>query len=351
MKRPLRVLVVDDSALMRRMLTEILSSDPELEVIGTATDPLVAREKIKQLNPDVLTLDIEMPHMDGISFLEKIMVLRPMPVVMISSLTTEGADASLRALELGAVDVVAKPTSGQHRFREQADEIIAKVKAAAGARLRPRTGAPAATPRPANADYRANGRRLVAIGSSTGGVEALTEVLGHLPAGSPPILVAQHMPARFVPHFAARLNAICVIGVSEARDGERVQPGHAYIAPGGVHLELVREGPGYRCRLGHSERVSGHCPSVDVLFRSFAGQAGAAAVGVILTGMGADGAQGLLAMRQAGARTLGQDQGSSLIYGMPRVAYECGAVEMQLPLNRIADQILQLCAQQPAAGN
>jgi two-component system, chemotaxis family, protein-glutamate methylesterase/glutaminase len=347
-KPKLRVLIVDDSALMRKILTEILSSDPGLEVIDTASDPLVAREKIKLLNPDVITLDIEMPRMDGISFLEKIMTLRPMPVVMISSLTTEGADVSLRALELGAVDVIAKPTSGQHRFREQADEIIAKVKAAAGARIRSRANRPAPAQRPALANFRGNGR-LVAIGSSTGGVEALSEVLTHLPTGSPPILIAQHMPARFVPSFAARLDATCAITVSEARDGEPIRPGHAYIAPGGVHLAIARSGTGYRCKLGGSERVSGHCPSVDVLFESFADQVGASAVGVILTGMGADGAQGLLAMRKAGARTLGQDQNTSLIYGMPRMAHECGAVETQLPLSRVAEQILHLCSHEAAS--
>jgi two-component system chemotaxis response regulator CheB len=341
-KRPIRVLIVDDSALMRQMLTEILSSDAGIEVIDTASDPYIAREKIKALNPDVVTLDIEMPRMNGISFLEKIMTLRPMPVVMISSLTTEGADISLRALELGAVDVIAKPGTAQHRIREHREEIVAKVKAAAGARLRPLAGLSAAAPAAA-ADYR-SGDRLVAIGASTGGVEALGGVLAMMPPGAPPILIVQHMPARFVPSFAGRLNGTCAITVCEAQDGERIKPGHAYIAPGDVHLRLARSGRGFRCALHGSERVSGHCPSADVLFQSFAAEAGPRAVGVILTGMGADGADGLLAMRRAGARTIGQDQGSSLIYGMPRVAFEAGAVELQLPLGRIAGKILALCA-------
>jgi two-component system, chemotaxis family, protein-glutamate methylesterase/glutaminase len=343
-QRLIRVLIVDDSALMRQMLTEILSSDPEIEVIDTASDPFIAREKIKTLNPDVVTLDVEMPRMDGLSFLEKIMTLRPMPVIMISSLTTEGADISLRALEIGAVDVIAKPTTAQHRFREHSEEIVAKVKAAAGARLRPLAGDRPSGPTEAQSHYRPNGR-LVAIGASTGGVEALTAVLKALPGGAPPILIAQHMPARFVPSFAARLNGNCAVTVSEAQDGERIRPGHVYIAPGGVHLRVARSGTGFRCELAGHERVSGHCPSVDVLFNSFAEHVGGRSVGVILTGMGSDGADGLLAMRRVGARTIGQDQGSSLIYGMPRVAFEAGAVETQLPLGRVAAQILTLCSQ------
>lgn len=349
--KPIRVLIVDDSALMRRIISEILSSDPEIEVLGTAGDPLIAREKIKQLNPDVLTLDVEMPHMDGLSFLEKIMTLRPMPVVMISSLTTEGADISLRALELGAVDVVAKPVAGQHRLREQGEDIIAKVKAAAGARLawrssRLQTPRPPATGPEASA-YRWNGR-LVAIGASMGGVEAIMALLGALPEGAPPILIAQHMPASFTAAFAARLNKHCAIAVSEARDGDRLMPGHAYIAPGDIHLRLARSGTGYRCRLDGHERVSGHCPSVDVLFQSFAGVAGHHALGVILTGMGQDGAKGLRAMRDAGARTIGQNQDTSLVYGMPRAAFEAGAVETQCPLGQIAAAILHLCGQSGA---
>jgi two-component system chemotaxis response regulator CheB len=331
---------------MRGILTEILSSDPDIEVIGTAEDPHDARQKIKLLNPDVVTLDIEMPHMHGIDFLEKIMTLRPMPVVMISSLTTEGADESLRALELGAVDFIAKPMDWHVGIAEKREEIISKVKAAGGARLRPSSSRQVRRePRPSA--YQCGGR-VVAVGASTGGVEALGRLLSALPAGSPPILVAQHMPERFVPVFANRLDGNCEISVSEARDGQKLQPGHAYIAPGDRHLRLAKSGTSYVCRLGGNERVSGHCPSVDVLFHSVAEQAGAGAVGVILTGMGRDGASGLLAMRQAGAHTIGQDATSSLIYGMPRVAFESGAVEEQLPLGEIAARVLDLCAREHA---
>ena len=342
MKKPVRVLVVDDSALMRQMLTEMLSSDPDIEVIDTASDPYDAREKIKQLNPDVITLDVEMPRMDGIRFLEKIMTLRPMPVVMVSSLTTEGAQITLQALELGAVDAVAKP-SGHDGLDELRDEVVAKVKAAAVARLQPRrAGTPAFK---APIDYRSCGRTVVAIGASTGGVEALSMVLAAMPAGAPPILITQHMPPRFVPFFAQRLNTACAVTVRQAEDGDHLLPGHVYIAPGNTHLRIARSGTRFRCLVSGRERVSGHCPSVDVLFQSFADQVGADAVGVILTGMGGDGAEGLLAIRKNGGHTIGQDQGSSLIYGMPRVAFEQGAVEIQLPLARIAERVLALCGQ------
>ena len=348
MQKKLRVLIVDDSPLMRQILTEMLSSDPDIVVAGTATDPFDAREKIKLLNPDVITLDIEMPNMHGIDFLEKIMTLRPMPVVMISSLTTEGAEESLRALELGAVDFIAKPTDWQDGLEEKREEIVAKVKAAGHARLRPRST------RPVRGEARQTGYRcgdrIVAVGASTGGVEALGQLLGAMPAGGPPILVTQHMPERFVPVFARRLDKVCEITISEARHGELIEAGHAYIAPGNMHLRLAKSGSGYKCRLDAGERVSGHCPSVDVLFQSVADAAGAAAVGVILTGMGRDGAAGLLAMRQAGARTIGQDDTTSLIYGMPRVAFEAGAVEEQLPLGRIAARVLALCALQHVKG-
>jgi two-component system chemotaxis response regulator CheB len=281
--------------------------------------------------------------MHGIDFLEKIMTLRPMPVVMISSLTTEGADVTLRALELGAVDFIAKPTDLRHGLREKREEITAKVKAAAGARIRPlrRSASPAG--RPAG-HFRSNGK-IVAIGASTGGVEALGEVIGALPLGCPPVLITQHMPERFVPCFAKRLDDSCQVAVSVARDGEEILPGHVYFAPGDTHLRLARSGGAYRCKPEGHDLVSGHCPSVDVLFQSVAENAGAGAIGVILTGMGRDGAAGLLAMRQAGAHTIGQDEASSLIYGMPRVAFERGAVEAQYPLGRIAERILNLCAE------
>ncbi|WP_428687693.1 protein-glutamate methylesterase/protein-glutamine glutaminase [Roseibium sp.] len=342
---PVRVLIVDDSALIRKMLTEMLSRDPDIEVIGTAQDPYVAREKIKSLNPDVITLDIEMPKMDGIEFLKKIMKLRPMPVLMVSSLTQQGADATLHALEIGAVDYVAKPTQDlQHGLAEKCEEITSKVKAAAAARVQSRPGGkPARIQRLSSAPGYRSTETVVAIGASTGGVEALTNVLTVLPPDSPAILVTQHMPASFTRSFARRLDGICAINVTEARDGVRVLPGHAYLAPGDQHLQLSRSGANYTCRIGGQERVSGHCPSVDVLFRSVADCAGNNAIGVILTGMGKDGAKGLLAMRQAGARTLGQNEASSVVYGMPRVAQEIGAVEEQLSLSQIPRRILDIC--------
>jgi len=345
---PVRVLIVDDSALIRKMLTEMLSSDPDIEVLGTAQDPYVAREKIKQLNPDVITLDIEMPRMDGIEFLRKIMTLRPMPVVMVSSLTQQGADATLHALEIGAVDYVAKPTQDlQHGLADKRAELIAKVKAAASARVRA-AARPTAVPRNPlkTAPGYSSTEMVVAIGASTGGVEALTELLAALPPVSPAILVTQHMPASFTRTFAKRLNGMCAISVSEAADGVRLLPGHVYLAPGDRHLALGRSGANYTCRIGGQERVSGHCPSVDVLFHSMAKCAGANGIGIILTGMGKDGGQGLLAMRQAGARTLGQDEATSVVYGMPRVAQDMGAVEVQLPLNRIAKTMLDICVTQ-----
>lgn len=341
---PLRVLIVDDSALMRRMLGDMLASDPDLDVIGYAEDPFVAREKIKQLNPDVLTLDVEMPRMHGLDFLEKIMTLRPMPVVMISSLTTEGAEVTIRALELGAVDFVAKPTNLQHGLSEQRAEIVAKVKMAGRARVRSlRRSEP--TPPHEGLAGRLNGK-IVAIGASTGGVEALGQVLGALPKQSPPILISQHMPERFVPCFANRLNAACQVTISVARDGEPVEAGHVYVAPGNIHLQLAKSAQGFCCRLRGDERVSGHCPSVDVLFQSVAKHAGPNAIGLILTGMGADGARGMASMKAMGAYTIGQDEASSLVYGMPRVAFEQGAVDEQLPLSRIAARVLKLCSRE-----
>lgn len=342
-KHSIRVLIVDDSLLMRKMLSEILSSDPQLEVVEMAKDPYDAREKIKRTNPDVITLDVEMPRMHGIDFLEKIMTLRPMPVVMISSLTQEGADVTLRSLELGAVDFISKPTSCHLNFEEQREEIIAKVKMAAKARIRPLL-ADATRSQRLTATYRSNGM-VVAIGASTGGVEALGQLLCALPIGCPPVLVTQHMPERFIPSFAKRLDNNCVARIAVAQDGQPIEAGHIYFAPGEVHLQLSKSSNGYFCRLRHGERISGHCPSVDALFQSVAEHAGSGAVGVILTGMGRDGASGLLAMRQAGAKTIGQDESTSLVYGMPRIAFEYGAVEEQLPLNRIGERVLNICAQ------
>ncbi|MGC1301029.1 MAG: chemotaxis response regulator protein-glutamate methylesterase [Caulobacteraceae bacterium] len=330
-----RVLIVDDSATMRSLIAAVLRRDPELEVIGQAADPLEARQAIKTLDPDVITLDVEMPNMNGLDFLEKIMRLRPMPVVMVSTLTARGAEATLEALELGAVDCVAKPsTAGMHAF----DDLADKVKAAARAKVRPLGDAP---PRQAPMrDFTSNGS-VLALGSSTGGVEALIAILSHFPANCPPTVITQHMPATFTKSFADRLNRLCAPEVREATEGALLNPGHVYIAPGGeAHLEIGGSDQ-LRCRVRPGEPVNGHRPSVDVLFSSVARTVGARAVGVILTGMGRDGARGLLAMREAGARTLGQDEPSSIVYGMPKVAFEIGAVERQLPLDRMAAEILR----------
>jgi two-component system chemotaxis response regulator CheB len=339
-----RVIIVDDSAFVRQVLSEILSSDPSIAVVGTAPDPLVAREMIKTLNPDVVTLDIEMPRMDGLAFLEKIMTLRPMPVIMISSLTQKGADAALRALEIGAIDFVAKPMIGlSDGFAALRDEIIAKVKAAAGAHVRPLSrDRPRTAPLSPGFAY-SSSERLIAVGASTGGVEALQELLMSFPPDAPAILVTQHMPALFTASFAERLNNCCAVGVSQARDGERVLPGHVYIAPGGFHLELARNGANYVCWVHEQPLVSGHRPSVDVLFRSVAKAAGPNSVGIILTGMGKDGAAGLLEMRHAGASTIGQDEASCVVYGMPKAAHDCGATEVELPLSKIALEVLHHC--------
>jgi two-component system chemotaxis response regulator CheB len=345
MGTPVRVLIVDDSAVMRQLLSTLLSADPEIEVVGTAPDPHVARERIKALNPDVITLDIEMPHMDGVTFLRKIMTLRPTPVVMISTLTQAGAEITLEALEIGAVDFVAKPTQDlANAMAGLATELQAKVKGAARARVGVRR-APAAQSAPRVHQPRTHrpGGKIVAIGASTGGVEALKVVLMGLPPDCPPTLITQHMPPRFTAAFAERLNRECPMTVSQAMHEEIIEPGHVYIAPGSHHLELHRSGGRDTCRLSEAPPVSGHRPSVDVLFRSVARAAGRSAVGVILTGMGKDGAEGLLEMRQAGAATLGQNEESSLIYGMPRVAFERGGVMRQYALAQMSDAILDAC--------
>lgn len=351
MGKKIRVLIVDDSAVIRQLLSSILSEDPEIEVVGTAADPFIARERIKELDPDVVTLDIEMPNMDGVTFLRKIMTLRPTPVIMISTLTKAGADITLEALEIGAVDFIAKPTTNlSSNLAEIASELQGKVKAAAHARVgirrQPARAAAPNPPRHINPD-----RHIIAIGASTGGVEALKCVLMGMPAVCPPILITQHMPPRFTGAFAARLSRECPIRVSEAEHQQIVEPNHAYIAPGSHHMELVRYGGRYHCSLNEGPPVSGHRPSVDVMFRSVARTAGDAAVAAILTGMGKDGAEGMLELRQAGAVTLGQDEASSLIYGMPRVAFERGGVMRQRPLSRIAEAILEACdGQKPLEG-
>ncbi|ABQ34334.1 MULTISPECIES: chemotaxis response regulator protein-glutamate methylesterase [Bradyrhizobium] len=346
----IRVLIVDDSAFVRQMLTDLLSSDPGIEVLGAAPNPIVARDMIKSLNPDVLTLDIEMPRMDGLAFLDKIMTLRPMPVLMISSLTQKGADTAVRALEMGAFDCVAKPVIGLvEGLPALRDEIVTKVKAAAAAKIRPRSGDEVRPLHRPGVSY-SSSEKIIAVGASTGGVEALQELLMAFPSDAPAVVITQHMPAMFTASFANRLNQLCAVTVKQAESGERVLPGHAYIAPGGCHLELARNGANYVCRVHDEPAVSGHRPSVDVLFRSVAHAAGLNAIGVILTGMGRDGALGLLEMRSAGASTIGQDEATCVVYGMPKAARECGAVEIELPLNKIADQVLKRCESLAARG-
>jgi two-component system, chemotaxis family, protein-glutamate methylesterase/glutaminase len=339
---PYKVLIVDDSSLMRQLLTEILSSDPELEVIGTAGDPFIAREKIKALCPDVLTLDIEMPRMDGLTFLEKLMRGHPMPVVMISSLTERGAETTLRALSLGAVDYVSKPKLDvANGTIEQTSEIIAKVKAAARVKVRGVT-TPATGPveLAAGCHFSAT-HKVVAVGSSTGGTEALKDLLSPLPADFPGLVMVQHMPEAFTRPFSERLNSLCRIRVQEAKDGDRILPGHALLAPGGHQMEVVRRGMAYAVRVYRGERVNRHLPSVDVLFSSCAKQLGKNAVGVLLTGMGADGAKGMLEMREAHAFTIAQDEATCVVFGMPREAILLGAVDQVLPLGRIPAALVQ----------
>lgn len=332
----IRVLVVDDSPTMRTIITSCLRRDPEIEVIGGAGDPIEARAAIKALNPDVITLDVEMPNMNGIEFLEKIMRLRPMPVVMVSTLTQKGAETTLAALELGAVDCVGKPTATN--AGDGFGELVDKVKAAAKARVRPLGEAPRA---PVRENFKGSSA-VLAIGSSTGGVEALISVLTAFPVNCPPTVITQHMPPGFTRSFAERLNRLCQPEVHEAHDGALLGPGKIFIAPGGSHLEITGRNH-MQCRISHDEPVGGHRPSVDVLFNSVARYAGANAVGAILTGMGRDGAEGLLAMRRAGAQTFGQDEASCVVYGMPRAAHEIGAVERQAPLSQIASLVLDAC--------
>jgi two-component system chemotaxis response regulator CheB len=342
MHSPYKVLIVDDSSLMRQLLTEILNSDPELEVIGTAGDPFVAREKIKALHPDVLTLDIEMPRMDGLTFLEKLMRGHPMPVVMISSLTERGAETTLRALSLGAVDYIAKPKLDVSTGTiEQASDIIAKVKAAARVKVRGvNAHETTAAALPAGYHFSAT-HKVVAIGASTGGTEALKDLLSPLPADFPGIVMVQHMPEAFTRPFAERLNSLCKIRVQEARDGDRILPGHALLAPGGHQMEVVRRGTEYAVRVYRGERVNRHLPSVDVLFSSCARQLGKNALGVLLTGMGADGAKGLLEMKEAHAFTIAQDEATCVVFGMPREAILLGAADQVLALGRIPAALLQ----------
>ncbi|HMD29569.1 MAG TPA: chemotaxis response regulator protein-glutamate methylesterase [Steroidobacteraceae bacterium] len=352
--RKIRVLVVDDSAVMRQLLSDILSSDPDIEVVGTAPDPYVAREKIKRLDPDVLTLDVEMPRMDGLAFLRNLMRLRPMPVVMCSSLTQNGAAVALDALSLGAVDFVAKPAVDVERgIREANQEIISKVKIAAQARVRPLAAVPtlvvpdrhdasAVLPKRSAPTHFATTDKIIAIGASTGGTEAIKEVLAHLPADIPGVVIAQHIPQAFCGPFAARMNANSALNVCVASDHQPILAGHAYIAPGDRHLLVVRNGARYQCRLSDGELVNRHRPSVDVLFRSVAQSAGRNSIGVMLTGMGRDGAEGMKEMREAGAATIAQDESTSVVWGMPGAAWQIGAAQSLHPLTQIAARIVAI---------
>lgn len=343
-----KVLIVDDSALIRSVMKEIIGSQPDMEVVGVAPDPIIARDLIKQTNPDVLTLDVEMPRMDGLDFLEKLMRLRPMPVVMVSSLTERGSEITLRALELGAVDFVTKPKiSIQSGMQEYTEMIADKIRAAAKASIRPRAVASADAPKTAGAESLPQMRnpllsseKLIIIGASTGGTEAIKEFLIKMPSDCPGILIAQHMPEGFTRSFAQRLDNLCKISVREAAGNERVLPGHAYIAPGHSHLRLVRSGANYMTQLDQGPPVNRHRPSVDVLFHSAAGCAGKNAVGVILTGMGKDGAQGMLEMRNAGAYNFAQDEASCVVFGMPREAIAVGASHEVVALQAMPGRVL-----------
>jgi two-component system chemotaxis response regulator CheB len=341
----LKVLIIDDSALIRSVMTEIVNSQPDMEVVGTAPDPLSAREMIKQTNPDVLTLDVEMPRMNGLEFLEKLMRLRPTPVVMVSTLTEAGSEAALKALELGAVDFVAKPRLGvRNNMNELTREIADKIRAAARAHIQRREAntAPIETPKPLSGQPLSSTDKIVFIGSSTGGTEALKEVLSRMPANAPAILMTQHMPESFTHSFAARLNSLSAMNVKEAENGERILPGHAYLAPGHSHLLVKKSGASYYCELSKTDPVNRHRPSVDVLFNSAAKTVGHNAIAALLTGMGKDGAAGMLAMRRAGAHTIAQNEATCVVYGMPRAAVELEAAEQIVALNDVAAAILKL---------
>lgn len=343
-----KVIVVDDSALVRSLLTEIINRQKDMECIGTANDPLIAREMIRDLNPDVITLDVEMPRMDGIDFLGRLMRLRPMPVVMISTLTEQGAEVTMRALELGAVDFVAKPRVGlSSGLNDLATQIVDKIRVAAVAHVRrasKESAAPAqpgGAPRPAAALLgRVSTEKLICIGASTGGTEAIKEILVRMPADSPGIVITQHMPPGFTTSFAARLNTLCQITVKEAVNGERILPGHAYIAPGGKQFYLNRSGANYVAVVDDGEPVNRHKPSVEVLFKSAAALVGRNAYGVMLTGMGNDGAKAMREMKDAGSYNYVQDEASCIVFGMPREAILHGAAHEVLPLEQIAGALI-----------
>lgn len=347
----IKVLIVDDSALIRSVMSEIIGSQPDMEVVGVAPDPLVARELIKQTNPDVLTLDVEMPKMDGLDFLERLMRLRPMPVIMVSSLTERGSEITMRALELGAIDFVTKPKlSIQSGMMEYAEMIADKIRVASKARIRPRIHTHQDSDKtthevlPQVKNPLTSSEKLIIIGASTGGTEAIKNFLVQMPSDCPGILITQHMPEGFTRSFAKRLDGLCKISVSEAAGGERVLPGHAYIAPGHSHMLLARSGANYVTKLEQSEPVNRHRPSVDVLFRSAAACAGKNAVGVIMTGMGKDGALGMLEMKNAGAYNFAQDEASCVVFGMPREAIAIGAANEVVPLNELPAKVLHYLA-------
>jgi two-component system chemotaxis response regulator CheB len=344
------VVVVDDSALVRSLLTEIINRQADMQCVGAAADPFAAREMIRELSPDVITLDIEMPRMDGLEFLSRLMRLRPMPVVMVSTLTERGAEATFRALELGAVDFVAKPKIGvADGLQALAADITSKIRTAASARVRKlhlpppvAGGHAAAPPRPAPGLVgRLSTEKIIFIGASTGGTEATRELLAALPADAPAVMIAQHMPPGFTRSYAARLDGLCAIRVKEAQDGERVLPGHAYIAPGGLHLSVERSGANYVACVTDAEPVNRHKPSIEVLFLSAARVVGPNAVGVMLTGMGADGAQAMKVLRDAGSYNLAQDESTCVVFGMPREAIAAGAVHDVLPLPAIAPRLIE----------
>jgi two-component system chemotaxis response regulator CheB len=362
-KKPISVVVVDDSALVRSLLTEIINREADMVCVGAASDPLVAREMIRERNPDVITLDVEMPHMDGLEFLSRLMRLRPMPVIMVSTLTEQGADVTFRALEMGAVDYVTKPRIGvSSGLNELASSIVEKIRVAACAQVKRWAGTPGAPPTretapalsaPARAPLpRLSTEKMICIGASTGGTEAIREVLTQMPADAPAIVITQHMPPGFTTSFAARLNALCHITVAEAHNGQRLLPGHAYVAPGGLHLRIDRSGANYVAVVEDSDPVNRHRPSVEVLFQSAARVLGPNALGVMLTGMGADGAQAMREMKDAGSYNYVQDEATCVVFGMPRMAIQAGAAHEILPLSQIAPALLdRLCKTLPGVRN